>query len=144
MIAQVEAEMNSVERVMFYTDNVESEAATETDLDPKSSEWPSRGEIRIQNASLRYRDGPLVLKNISVSIQAGEKIGVVGRTGSGKSSLMSALFRITEIESDGGKIFIDGLDVSTIVSFFYSIHVFIRFSHRKLPTRFCIFLVPGS
>ncbi|KAL3808375.1 hypothetical protein ACHAXA_005346 [Cyclostephanos tholiformis] len=114
MIAQVEAEMNSVERVMFYTDNVESEAATETEFDPKSSEWPSRGEIRIQHASLRYRDGPLVLKNISVSIKAGEKIGVVGRTGSGKSSLMSALFRVTEIEPDGGKIFIDGLDVSTI------------------------------
>ena len=116
MIAQVEAEMNSVERVMFYSDNIESEAATETKLDPKSSEWPSRGEIKIQNASLRYRDGPLVLKNISVSIKGGEKIGVVGRTGSGKSSLMSALFRITEIEPDGGNILIDGIDVSTIVS----------------------------
>ncbi|KAL3794688.1 hypothetical protein ACHAW5_009753 [Stephanodiscus triporus] len=114
MIAQVEAEMNSVERVLYYSDNVDSEAATETKFDPKSSEWPSSGEIRIEHASLRYRDGPLVLKNISVSIKGGEKIGVVGRTGSGKSSLMSALFRITEIEPDGGKIFIDGLDVATI------------------------------
>jgi ABC-type multidrug transport system fused ATPase/permease subunit len=114
MIAQVEAEMNSVERVLYYSNNVESEAAPETKLDPKPSEWPSKGEIQIKNASLRYRDGPLVLKNISVSIKGGEKIGVVGRTGSGKSSLMSALFRVTEIESDGGKIVIDGVDISTI------------------------------
>ncbi|KAL3759959.1 hypothetical protein ACHAWU_000582 [Discostella pseudostelligera] len=114
MIAQVEAEMNSVERVLYYSNNVESEAAPETKLDPKPSEWPNKGEIQIKNASLRYRDGPLVLKNISVSIKGGEKIGVVGRTGSGKSSLMSALFRVTEIESDGGKILIDGVDISTI------------------------------
>ena len=63
---------------------------------------------------MRYRDGPLVLKNISVSFKGGEKIGVVGRTGSGKSSLMNALFRITEIEPDGGKILIDGTDISAI------------------------------
>lgn len=114
MIAQVEAEMNSVERVLYYSKNVESEAASETKDDPKPSEWPSKGEIQIQDASMRYRDGPLVLKKISVSFKGGEKIGVVGRTGSGKSSLMSALFRITEIEPDGGKILIDGVDIASI------------------------------
>jgi len=114
MIAQVEAEMNSVERVLYYSNNVEGEAPAQTKLDPKLSEWPSKGEIQIQHASMRYRDGPLVLKNISVSIKGGEKVGVVGRTGSGKSSLMSALFRVTEMESDGGKILIDGVDISSI------------------------------
>ena len=114
MMAQVEAEMNSVERVLYYSNNVEPEAAYESKLDPKPSEWPSKGEIQIKNASMRYRDGPLVLKNVSVSIKGGEKIGVVGRTGSGKSSLMNALFRITEIESDGGKILIDGTDIGNI------------------------------
>jgi len=114
MIAQVEADLSSVERVLHYSNNVEHEAASVTKLDPPLTEWPSKGEIQIQNASMRYRDGPLVLKNISVSFKGGEKIGVVGRTGSGKSSLMNALFRITEIEPDGGKILIDGTDISAI------------------------------
>lgn len=117
MIAQVEAEMNSVERVLDYSENVKSEAALETKFDPVTYVWPSRGEIKIQNISLKYRDGPLVLKDVSVLIKGGEKIGVVGRTGSGKSSLMNALFRISEIES--GTIMIDGLDISTIVSYIY-------------------------
>jgi len=63
---------------------------------------------------MRYRDGPLVLKNLSFTVGSGEKIGVVGRTGSGKSSLMIALLRIVEIEKDGGKISIDGIDISTL------------------------------
>merc|ERR1719486_1346473 len=57
---------------------------------------------------MRYRDGPLVLKGISLSIQGGHRVGVVGRTGSGKSSLAAALFRIVEL--DGGSISIDGMD----------------------------------
>ena len=114
MIATVEADMNSVERVLYYTDSVEAEAALVTDSDPKTEVWPSKGEIEIQHASMRYRDGPLVLRDLCASINGGEKIGVVGRTGSGKSSLMTALFRITEIEGDGGKILIDGVDISTV------------------------------
>ena len=114
MIATVEAEMNSVERVLYYTNNIDSEAALVTTQDPQPSEWPVNGQIQIKNASMRYRDGPLVLKDISVLIKGGEKIGVVGRTGSGKSSLMSALFRITELEPDGGKILIDGVDIANI------------------------------
>merc|ERR1711957_804288 len=69
---------------------------------------------QIQHASMRYRDGPLVLKDVTVAVKGGEKVGVVGRTGSGKSSLMNALFRITEMEPDGGKIIIDGLDIANI------------------------------
>jgi len=114
MIATVEADMNSVERVLYYSNNIDSEAALSTSNDPKPAEWPTKGEIQIKSASMRYRDGPLVLKGISVNIKGGEKIGVVGRTGSGKSSLMNALFRITELEPDGGKILIDGIDISSV------------------------------
>jgi ABC-type multidrug transport system fused ATPase/permease subunit len=114
MIATVEADMNSVERVLFYTNNVQPEAALVTESDPKKEEWPSKGAIQIDHVSMRYRDGPLVLKDLCVSIKGGEKIGVVGRTGSGKSSLMSALFRITQVEPDGGKILIDGVDINNI------------------------------
>ena len=66
------------------------------------------------NSSMRYRDGPLVLKDVTVDIKGGEKIGVVGRTGSGNSSLMNALFRIVELEKDGGSIEIDGVDISQV------------------------------
>ena len=115
MIATVEAEMNSVERVLFYSRNIESEAPAEIlGKDPEKGAWPTKGEIEIKNASMRYREGPLVLKDISLTVKGGEKIGVVGRTGSGKSSLMIVLFRISEIEKDGGKILIDGVDIGGI------------------------------
>lgn len=62
---------------------------------------------------LRYRPGlPLVLRGLSAEIQGGQKIGVVGRTGAGKSSLINALFRLAEL--DDGKIVIDGVDISTL------------------------------
>lgn len=115
MIATIEADMNSVERVLFYSRNIESEAPSEIPgKDPERGTWPTSGEIEIRNASMRYRDGPLVLKDISLTVKGGEKIGVVGRTGSGKSSLMIVLFRISEIEKDGGKILIDGVDTGAI------------------------------
>lgn len=114
MIARMEADMSSVERVLFYTDNIEPEAPDEVpDKDPPKGAWPTTGEIGFTNASMRYRDGPLVLKNLSLTVNAGEKIGVCGRTGSGKSSLMIALFRISEIEKDG-TIVIDGVNTREI------------------------------
>ncbi|KAI2496853.1 ABC transporter [Fragilaria crotonensis] len=115
MIATVEADMNSVERVLFYSNNIAAEAPSEVpENDPPQGSWPTNGEIEIKHASMRYRDGPMVLKDLSLSIAGGEKIGVVGRTGSGKSSLMIVLFRISELEADGGQILIDGVDVGKI------------------------------
>ena len=115
MIATVEADMNSVERVLYYSESIDTEAPEEVpDKDPAAGSWPSKGQIDIEHASMRYRDGPLVLKDISITINGGEKIGVVGRTGSGKSSLMNLLFRITEAENDGGRIVIDGMNTSEI------------------------------
>ena len=65
------------------------------------------------SCQIRYRtDGPLVLDGITCTFKAGNKIGIVGRTGSGKSTLISALFRL--VEPAGGKIIVDGLDISSI------------------------------
>ena len=115
MMATIEADMNSVERVLYYTENIEPEAPDVVpDKDPSNDSWPSAGVIDFENVSMRYRDGPLVLKNINLTVQGGEKIGVVGRTGSGKSSLMNLLFRITEVEKDGGSVKIDGVNTSQI------------------------------
>lgn len=115
MIATIEAQMNSVERVLFYTNHIVSEAPEYIpEKDPPAGEWPVNGEIELKHVSMRYRDGPLVLKDLSLRVKGGEKIGVAGRTGSGKSSLMIALFRICELEKDGGKILIDGVDAGEI------------------------------
>lgn len=75
--------------------------------------WPNSGEIIFENASLRYKPGqPEVLKNISLVIEGGWKVGVVGRTGAGKSSLMSLVFRL--VEATGGRVLIDGVDVAQV------------------------------
>jgi len=114
MIARLEADMSSVERILYYTDKIEPEAPDIIpEKDPQSGTWPTKGAIELSNASMRYRDGPLVLKNLSFDVKGGEKIGVCGRTGSGKSSLMTALFRISEIEKDGS-IVVDGVNIRDI------------------------------
>jgi ABC-type multidrug transport system fused ATPase/permease subunit len=115
MIASIEAQMNSVERVLYYTNKIMIEPPEYTDKDPSPDNWPSAGAIEFRDVSMRYRDGPLVLKNVSMKIRPGEHIGVCGRTGSGKSSLMIALFRITEIEHAQdmhGAVLIDGVNIS--------------------------------
>merc|ERR1712176_226437 len=114
MIARLEADMSSVERILYYTDKIEPEAPDVIpEKDPQEGTWPLKGAIELSNASMRYRDGPLVLKNLNFDVKGGEKIGVCGRTGSGKSSLMIALFRISEIEKDGS-ILVDGINISDI------------------------------
>ena len=74
--------------------------------------WPTEGAIVGTNVQMRYRDGPLVLKGVDFSIRGGEKLGIAGRTGSGKSSLMIALFRIQELAE--GTMYIDGINTKTI------------------------------
>jgi ABC-type multidrug transport system fused ATPase/permease subunit len=76
--------------------------------------WPWKGGILFKNVSMRYNEvSPLVLKDVTVSVPPGSTLGVVGRTGSGKSSLLLTLFRIVEIEK-GGSIEIDGIDIRSV------------------------------
>uniref|UniRef100_A0A669E2P6 Multidrug resistance-associated protein 4 n=1 Tax=Oreochromis niloticus TaxID=8128 RepID=A0A669E2P6_ORENI len=108
--AEVENMMTSVERVVEYTE-LKSEAPLETQQRPPS-DWPSQGMITFDRVNFFYsKDGPPVLKDINATFQAKEKVGIVGRTGAGKSSLVSALFRLAEPQ---GKIYIDGVVTSEI------------------------------
>lgn len=95
---------------MEYTE-LESEAPWETKKRPPP-DWPSRGLVTFDGVSFSYSDdGPVVLQNLKAMFRPQEKVGIVGRTGAGKSSLISALFRLAEPQ---GKIYIDGVLTSEI------------------------------
>ncbi|XP_076117591.1 multidrug resistance-associated protein 1-like [Mytilus galloprovincialis] len=112
VISDLESNTVSIEKIQEYTENP-TEAAWEIPEKEPSSSWPEIGCIEFQDYGVRYREGlDLVLKGITCTIQQNEKIGIVGRTGAGKSSLTMALFRI--LEKAKGKIIIDGIDISTI------------------------------
>jgi len=112
-LAEVENDMNSVERLLHYGNELEQEAAFDVPDNKPPAGWPHAGDIEFKDVKLRYRAGlPLVLHGLSMHVKGGEKIGVVGRTGAGKSSLMQAIFRITELDS--GSIAIDGFDLAKI------------------------------
>ncbi|XP_052077020.1 multidrug resistance-associated protein 1-like [Mytilus californianus] len=112
VISDLENNTVSIEKIQEYTETP-TEAAWEIPEKEPSSSWPEIGCIEFQDYGVRYREGlDLVLKGITCTIQPNEKIGIVGRTGAGKSSLTMALFRI--LEKAKGKIIIDGIDISTI------------------------------
>lgn len=102
--------MTSIERIIEYT-NVKSEPLREGRRKPPV-DWPSKGEIVFKNVSLSYdKNLPNVLKNISLKIYAGEKIGIVGRTGAGKSTFFQTIFRMYEPE---GQIIIDDVNIKEL------------------------------
>ncbi|KAM8856472.1 ATP-binding cassette sub-family C member 4-like isoform 2-T2 [Spinachia spinachia] len=108
--AEIENMMTSVERVVEYAE-LESEAPWETDKQPPN-DWPKTGCITFDRVNFSHSaNDRLVLKNLTVIIASREKVGIVGRTGAGKSSLISALFRLAEPE---GRIMIDGFLTSDI------------------------------
>lgn len=107
-----EQNMNSVERVKEYIE-VEQEAKAIIDEARPAGNWPSQGAIQFMNYTTRYRpDLEPVLKDLTFSVQPGERVGIVGRTGAGKSSLALALFR--GLEAVEGKIVIDEVDIGLI------------------------------
>ncbi|CAH2063058.1 unnamed protein product [Thlaspi arvense] len=108
----IENKMVSVERIKQFTD-IPSEAKWEIKENRPPPTWPYKGNIRLEDVKVRYRPNtPLVLKGLTIDIKGGEKVGVVGRTGSGKSTLIQVLFRL--VEPSGGKIIIDGIDICTL------------------------------
>lgn len=110
--AELENQIISVERVVEYTE-LKPEPSLEAGkqyIPPK--EWPTYGKISFKNVSLRYSDnGNAILKHLSFTIEPRAKIGIVGRTGAGKSSIIQAIFRLAQIE---GTIEIDGVDILTL------------------------------
>lgn len=113
MASDFEANMVSVERIEQYC-KLPSEAPRQCDTDTNlPPSWPFPGEIDFVQTKLRYRPGlPLVLRGLDIHIPTRSKVGVVGRTGAGKSSLIVALLRIVELDS--GRILIDGIDIRTV------------------------------
>ncbi|KAJ6687601.1 ATP-BINDING CASSETTE SUB-FAMILY C [Salix koriyanagi] len=102
----------SVERLNQYM-HIPSEAPEVIKDNRPPLNWPTKGKVDICDLQIRYRpDAPLVLRGISCTFEGGHRIGIVGRTGSGKTTLISALFRL--VEPVGGKIIVDGIDISKI------------------------------
>ncbi|XP_075676248.1 multidrug resistance-associated protein 1-like isoform X2 [Dermatophagoides pteronyssinus] len=112
-LTDVETNIISVERILEYSEIEQEKNYQQKFPKPNIGQWPKKGEIKFQSYSTRYRQGlNLVLRNIQFNINSREKIGVVGRTGAGKSSLTLALFRI--IEPITGTILIDNIDITKI------------------------------
>jgi ABC-type multidrug transport system fused ATPase/permease subunit len=109
--SETEVHMNAAERLSYYANDIETEDQTGLDA-PK--DWPQKGKIEIKDLTMKYAPHlPPVLNNISLDIQANEKIGVVGRTGAGKSSIVMTLFRLVEPET-GSSIKIDNVSITDI------------------------------
>ncbi|XP_053165539.1 ATP-binding cassette sub-family C member 5 isoform X2 [Hemicordylus capensis] len=113
LASETEARFTSVERIDHYIKTLSLEAPARIKNKSPPPDWPQEGEVLFENAEMRYRENlPLVLKKVSFTIKPKEKIGIVGRTGSGKSSLGMALFRLVELS--GGCIKIDGVKINDI------------------------------
>uniref|UniRef100_A0A915E248 ABC transporter domain-containing protein n=1 Tax=Ditylenchus dipsaci TaxID=166011 RepID=A0A915E248_9BILA len=96
---ELESKLTSVERVSHYSKNIEQEAVVKDPIDFPVN-WPSDGSLQFDNAVLKYpSETTPALKGVSFEVENAEKVGIVGRTGSGKSSLCSALFRLYELQS---------------------------------------------
>ncbi|KAJ3014201.1 Multidrug resistance-associated protein 1 [Thoreauomyces humboldtii] len=114
-LSNSEASFNATERLDHYASELPQEPAAVLPNDPTTVEhWPTEGAIVLSNVSAAYPSRPdhLVLQDLSLSIRGGEKIGIVGRTGSGKTTLVSILFRMLEVSK--GDIFIDDRNVATL------------------------------
>ncbi|VDK43346.1 unnamed protein product [Anisakis simplex] len=113
MTSDLETNIVAVERIKEYSESPTEGSPNEYLLKKPIREWPLKGEIKFENLFLKYRENlDYVLRDLNAFIKGGEKIGIVGRTGAGKTSLTLALFRIVEAES--GRILIDGEDISQL------------------------------
>ncbi|XP_077481257.1 ATP-binding cassette sub-family C member 3 isoform X4 [Stigmatopora argus] len=112
MTSDLENNIVAVERVKEYSET-KTEAPWEIEDKKPHLDWPMHGNVEFHNYSVRYREGlDLVLKNLTLSVKGGEKVGIVGRTGAGKSSMTLCLFRL--LEAAEGEISIDDVKISEI------------------------------
>lgn len=112
-ISEAEAAITSIERIRAMSDLPQERSFTTLEINRVDEAWPTHGSLEFDRVCLRYRDGlPLALNGLTFRIPPGKRCGVVGRTGAGKSSLATALFRLVEIES--GRILLDEVDLSTL------------------------------
>uniref|UniRef100_A0A3B3ZS55 Uncharacterized protein n=1 Tax=Periophthalmus magnuspinnatus TaxID=409849 RepID=A0A3B3ZS55_9GOBI len=112
MTSDLENNIVAVERAKEYSET-QTEAPWEIEDKKPPPDWPLQGNVQFKDYSVRYREGlDLVLKNLSLSVKGGEKIGIVGRTGAGKSSMTLCLFRL--LEAAGGEITIDDVKIAEI------------------------------
>lgn len=103
---------HAVERIDHYCKDLEQEKVADCET-PLHASWPDKGELSFEQVDLRYRpETPIVLSGFSIQIPAGQKIGIVGRTGAGKSSILVALFRMVELAR--GRIMLDGIDLGKL------------------------------
>lgn len=113
LATEVEARFSSVQRLQEYIWDCTSESPRRVENAQIPEDWPKTGAITFRDYKMRYRENtPIVLNGLNMSIRGEEKLGIVGRTGSGKSSLGVALFRL--VEPTAGSICIDGVDISSI------------------------------
>ena len=111
-VSDAESAMNSVERIMQYTNDKKKLEDEREDVVIVPENWPQEGKVELKNIVVGYRDGPDVIKDMSLIVNPNEKIGIVGRTGSGKSTLLMSIFRFEKLRA--GSILIDGIDISHI------------------------------
>lgn len=110
--SEVEARMTSLERIKFYS-RLPQERDVILPLGSPGADWPQAGEVRFENVHVRYAEHmPLVLKGLSFTAEAGSRVGIIGRTGSGKSTIFQALYRFIEVTE--GRILIDGVDIRSV------------------------------
>ena len=115
-LGELSTSINIVERIRRWIKQKDFEDQSPNKV---TSEWPTEGKIQIERVSIRYRKGlPLVIRGLNLSVKPGEKVGILGRTGSGKSTLVLALLRILEIEEEEhdlyGTIKIDGVNIKNL------------------------------
>ncbi|WFD31666.1 hypothetical protein MSPP1_002705 [Malassezia sp. CBS 17886] len=112
-LTELENEMNSSERLVYYAEQLDEEAPQQIQATAPPPSWPEHGTISFDNVWLQYRRGlPMVLKGVDLDVGAAQKVGIVGRTGAGKSSILTVLLRLSELTQ--GRIVIDGVDVAKI------------------------------
>eukprot|EP00102_Acyrthosiphon_pisum_P020987 XP_016658197.1 PREDICTED: multidrug resistance-associated protein 1 isoform X4 [Acyrthosiphon pisum] len=112
MTSEVETNIVAVERIKEYGETPQ-EAPWDVPSNLPAKDWPTSGEVQFKNLKVRYREGlDLALKGLDILVEGGQKVGIVGRTGAGKSSLTLSLFRI--VEAAEGSILVDGVDISNI------------------------------